>query len=85
MRILGEALGVGIANAINTFDPDLVIVGGGVSNAGDLLLDPARESAARFVVPGVGTRTQIRLARYGPQAGVRGATLLAGQELELGR
>ena len=85
MRILGEALGVGIANAINTFDPDLVIVGGGVSNAGDLLLDPAREAAARFVVPGVGTRTKIRLARYGPQAGVRGATLLAGQELELGR
>jgi len=85
MRILGEALGVGIANAINTFDPDLVIVGGGVSTAGDLLLGPAREAAARFVVPGVGTRTQIRLARYGPQAGVRGATLLAGQELELGR
>jgi glucokinase len=85
MRILGEALGVGIANAINTFDPDLVIVGGGVSTAGELLLAPARESAARFVVAGVGTRTEIRLARYGPQAGVRGATLLAGQELELGR
>src|SRR3954470_4303263 len=85
MRILGESLGVGIANAINTFDPDLVIVGGGVSTAGELLLRPARESAQRFVVKGVGTRTQIRLARYGPQAGVRGATLLAGQELELGR
>jgi glucokinase len=85
MRILGEALGVGIANAINTFDPDLVIVGGGVSTAGELLLKPARESAARFVIKGVGTRTEIRLARYGPQAGVRGATLLAGQELELGR
>ena len=85
MRILGEALGVGIANAINTFDPDLVIVGGGVSTAGELLLEPAREAAARFVVSGVGTRTEIRLARYGPQAGVRGATLLAGQELELGR
>jgi glucokinase len=85
IRILGEALGVGIANAINTFDPDLVIVGGGVSTAGDLLLEPARDSAERFVVPGVGTRTQIRLARYGPQAGVRGATLLAGQELEPGR
>jgi glucokinase len=85
MRILGEALGVGIANAINTFDPDLVIVGGGVSTAGELLLGPARESARRFVVKGVGTRTDIRLARYGPEAGVRGATLLAGQELELGR
>ena len=85
MRILGEALGVGIANAINTFDPDLVVVGGGVSTAGELLLAPARESAQRFVVKGVGTKTDIRLARYGPQAGVRGATLLAGQELELGR
>jgi glucokinase len=85
VRILGEALGVGMANAINTFDPDLVVVGGGVSTAGALLLDPAREAAARFVVKGVGTKTEIRLARYGPQAGVRGATLLAGQELELGR
>jgi glucokinase len=85
MRILGESLGIGIANAINTFDPDLVVVGGGVSNAGEMLLAPARESARRFVLNGVGTRTEIRLARYGPQAGVRGATLLAGQELELGR
>jgi glucokinase len=85
MRILGEALGIGIANAINTFDPDLVVVGGGVSTAGEMLLRPARESAQRFVLNGVGTRTEIRLARYGPQAGVRGATLLAGQELELGR
>jgi glucokinase len=85
MRILGESLGVGIANAINMFDPDLVVVGGGVSTAGEMLLRPARESAQRFVLNGVGTRTEIRLARYGPQAGVRGATLLAGQELELGR
>jgi glucokinase len=85
IRILGESLGVGIANAINTFDPDLVIVGGGVSTAGELLLGPARDAAQRFVVKGVGTKTDIRLARYGPQAGVRGATLLAGQELELGR
>jgi glucokinase len=83
MCIVGEALGVGIANAINTFDPDLVIVGGGVSTAGELLLAPARHCAARFVLNGVGTQTQIRLARYGPEAGVRGAALLAGQELEV--
>src|SRR5919202_1058426 len=85
LRIAGQSLGVGIANAINTFDPDLVVVGGGVSTAGELLLAPARDAAKRFVVKGVGSKTQIRLARYGPQAGVRGATLLAGQELELGR
>jgi glucokinase len=82
MRILGERLGIGIANIINVFDPELVIVGGGVSQAGDLLLDPARRVAEDFVIPGVGTRTEIRLARYGPEAGVRGAALLARQELE---
>jgi glucokinase len=72
---------VGIANAINTFDPDVVAIGGGVSTAGELLLGPAREVARRFVLPGVGERTEIRLARHGPQAGVRGAALLAGLEL----
>jgi glucokinase len=82
LRILGGRLGVGIANAINTFDPDLVVIGGGVSAAGDLLLDPARESAERFVLTGVGTKTEIRIARHGPVAGVRGAALLGGQEAD---
>jgi glucokinase len=85
IRICGESLGVGIANAINTFDPNVIVVGGGVSIAGELLLGPARDAAKRFVVRGVGTKTEIRLARYGPQAGVRGAALLAGHELERGR
>jgi glucokinase len=83
LRVLGERLGIGIANAINVFDPDEVVIGGGVSVAGDPLLDPAREVARRFVLPGVGERTQIRLARHGVGAGVRGAALLAA--LELGR
>jgi glucokinase len=77
LRILGERLGVGIANVVNLLEPELVVIGGGVSQAGDLLLEPARAAAARFIVPGVGTRTRIELARYGPRAGVRGAALLA--------
>lgn len=85
IELLGRRLGIGIANAINTFDPELVIIGGGVSAAGEVLLGPAREEAARYVLTGVGTRTQVRRARYGPQAGVRGAALLAGQELEADR
>ncbi len=80
LDLLGRRLGVGIANAINTFDPHLVVVGGGVCAAGELLLAPAREAAARLVLPGVGTQTQIVQARYGARAGVRGAALLAGQE-----
>ena len=79
---LGRRLGIGIANAINTFDPDVVAIGGGVSAAGELLLGPARASAAGYVLTGVGTRTEIRIARSGPKAGVRGAALLARSELE---
>jgi glucokinase len=82
--VLGERLGIGIANALNTFDPDEVVIGGGVSIAGELLLEPATEVARRFALPGVGERTEIRLARHGSRAGVRGAALLAGLELSRG-
>lgn len=85
IELLGRRLGIGIANAINTFDPELVVVGGGVSAAGEMLLGPAREEAFRHVLTGVGTRTEIKRARYGPLAGVRGAALLAGHELEAER
>ncbi len=81
IRMLGERLGLGIANALNVFDPDEVVIGGGVSVAGELLLEPAAKLARRFALPGVGERTEIRLARYGSWAGVRGAALLAGMEL----
>ena len=80
VRVLGERLGIGIANAINTFDPDEVVIGGGVSLAGDLLLVPAERTARKHTVPGLGERTKIRVARHGPQAGVLGAATVAAQE-----
>jgi glucokinase len=79
---LGRRLGVGVANAINTFDPQVVAIGGGVSSAGELLIGPARAVALEYVLPGVGTETEIRIARSGPKAGVRGAALLARSELK---
>ncbi len=82
VEIWGGRLGIGIANAINTFDPEEVVIGGGAARAGELLLDPARRVAAGYVVPGLGKRTTIRLARHGVQAGVLGAALLALHELE---
>ncbi len=78
---LGGRLGVGIATLINVFDPDEVVVGGGVSVAGHLLLQPAIASAWPLVLPGVGTATTIRLARRHNDAGVLGAALLARLEL----
>jgi glucokinase len=80
LRILGERLGIGIANAITMFDPLEIVIGGGVSAAGEFLLGPARETAWTYAVPGAGTQCEIRLARHGARAGVLGAALLAAQE-----
>jgi glucokinase len=80
-EIWGERVGIGVANAINTFDPDEVVIGGGAAQAGDLLLEPAKRTAKWYTAPGAGTRTTIRLARHGVRAGFLGAALLAVQEL----
>jgi glucokinase len=80
LRILGERLGIGIANAITMFDPLEIVIGGGVSAAGELLLGPARDTAWKYAVPGAGSMCEIRLARHGPRAGVLGAALIAAQE-----
>jgi len=77
LRIVGERLGLAIANALNAFDPELVVIGGGVSTAGEFLLRPARQVAQEFTMRGLGTKTEIRIARYGVHAGVRGAAVLA--------
>jgi glucokinase len=82
VEMWGERLGIGIANAINTFDPEEVVIGGGAARAGDFLLGPARRIAAGFVLPGLGSKTRIRVARHGVRAGVLGAALLAQHELE---
>jgi glucokinase len=77
-----ERLGIGVANAINTFDPEEVVIGGGAAQAGDLLLAPVRRVAADYVLPGLRGRATIRVARHGVRAGVLGAALLAAHELE---
>jgi glucokinase len=84
IEIWAERLGLGIANAINTFDPEEVVIGGGAVRARELLLEPARRVALGYVVPGLGRRTTIRLARHGVQAGVLGAALLAAHEFDAG-
>ncbi len=82
VRIWGERVGIGVANAINTFDPDEVVIGGGAALAGDLLLEPAVQVARSYAHPGLAQHARIRLARHGVRAGVLGAALLAVEELE---
>jgi glucokinase len=81
IELWGERVGIGVANASNTFDPEEVVIGGGAARAGELLLEPARRTAAAYVLPGLGSATTIRTARHGVRAGVLGAALLAVHEL----
>src|SRR5207302_10971827 len=73
VELWARRLGIGIANAINTFDPQEVVIGGGAAEAGELLLEPARVVAMQYLVPGLGSQTTIRLAWHGVRAGVLGA------------
>jgi len=81
---LGHWLGLGIAGVVNTFEPDHVVIGGGLSRASDLFLDTARREASRHALRALWERTSVRLAAGGPEAGVIGAGVLAEQELARG-
>jgi glucokinase len=71
---MGQWLGVGLANMAAAFDPSCIVVGGGVSQAGDLLLEPTREAFSRQLV-GRGHRSEppVVAATLGPDAGFIGA------------
>ena len=75
---IGRWLGVGLANLAAAFDPQLFVIGGGVSAAGELLLEPARE-AFRRRLPGRGYRPEPEIvhAALGNHAGFIGAADLA--------
>jgi glucokinase len=82
IETVGRALGVGIANVVNIFNPQVVVIGGGVSEAGDLLLDPAREVVARRALAPARDVVRIEAAAFGAEAGMIGAALMAREQPE---
>jgi glucokinase len=79
--LVGGRLGVALASFANIFEPEVIVVGGGVMAAGDLLLDPARrELQARALSPM--NRTPVVPAELGEDAGMIGAAAMARIELE---
>ncbi|HWH45621.1 MAG TPA: ROK family protein [Thermoleophilaceae bacterium] len=82
MDTLGRHLGIGIANVVNAFEPEHVVIGGGLSRAGDLFIDRARREAEARALPALFANVTISLARGGAEAGVIGAGALAAQELQ---
>jgi len=72
-----EYLSDGLANVINAYMPEILVIGGGVCNEGDPLLIPLREKTMSKPYFGPGVRkTEIRLAKMGNDAGIVGAAMM---------
>jgi len=75
-------LGLCLAQVANLLNPEKVIVGGGVSKAGDFLLEKVRDHFQKFAIKRIGETTEIVTAELGNRAGWIGAARLVGQRLE---
>ncbi|MDQ7799593.1 MAG: ROK family protein [Candidatus Edwardsbacteria bacterium] len=73
----GKILGVALASIANIFNPQVIVLGGGVIQAGRLLIDPARQEMIKRVMPYNAKGLKIRKTKIGPAAGAVGAAILA--------
>jgi glucokinase len=67
----------GVANLVSALDPEMVVLGGGLMQAGDLFLPLVRENVCVWAQPRAVARTRIELTRLGERAGLLGAARLA--------
>ncbi len=81
LELIGTRIGVALSSFANVFDPDVIVIGGGVSAAGELLVAPARDELAARALPPM-NRTPVVAAALGPDAGMIGAAAMAQLELE---
>jgi glucokinase len=78
---VGRLLGVGLASISNIFNPEVIVIGGGAMAAGDLLLEPAREELRARGLPPNRDQVRVEPAKFGPEAGMLGAAVMALDEL----
>ena len=77
---VGRYLGIGISNAVTVLTPELVILGGGWSSAGDLLIEPIKAEMRRRVLVDSGDRTEVVIAELGTWAGAIGAAVHGAEQ-----
>lgn len=85
LELIGRRLGVGISSLVNALNPEVVVVGGGVMAAGELLLEPARAEVALRALPPSREEVRIVSAEFGVEAGMIGGAVLAFDGLAAGR
>jgi glucokinase len=80
---IGRRLGAALISLANIFEPDVIVIGGGVIASGELLLGPAREELREGALRPM-NETTVAAAELGPDAGMIGAAAMARIELERG-
>lgn len=80
LRESGEYLGIALASIVNLLDPEIIVIGGGISRAGELVLGPARATMRRRSMRLEGREIPVVPAALGDDAGVIGASFLARGE-----
>lgn len=78
---VAKYLGLAAANVGNIINPDIIVFGGGVSRAGDIILKPIEKYFKQYAFPRVAESTQLKVASLGNDAGVIGAAGLMMQQL----
>jgi glucokinase len=73
----GRWLGIGLAGFVNIFNPEVIAIGGGVMEAGELILEAAREEVHLRARPPSRDLVAIKGATLGPKSGLLGAAALA--------
>jgi glucokinase len=78
---IGRRLGFGLVGLVNTFNPEVIVIGGGAVRAGELLLEPARAVIAAHALPPAREVVRLAPAHFGDEAGMMGAALMALESL----
>jgi len=73
----GACLGAGLVNLVNIFNPEMIVIGGGVAKLGELLLEPARQVVKERAFPVSARAVRVVAARLGEEAGIYGAAVFA--------
>ncbi|MFS0672811.1 ROK family glucokinase [Ornithinibacillus sp. 179-J 7C1 HS] len=76
-----DVLGFVLANLAVTINPSKIVIGGGVSKAGDLLLQPIKNSFTKYALPRTSEACEIRIAELGNDAGIIGAAYLVKENI----
>jgi glucokinase len=79
---IGRRLGAGLGSLVNIFDPELIVLGGGFSQARDLFLEPALETMRQEALPPGRDQVRVVPALLGPDAGLVGSAFVGFEALE---